>query len=197
MIDYGVGNVASLCRALEVAGARAELTSDPRELRNADAIALPGVGHFGHCATEFGRAGFRAPLLEARAAGIPILGICVGMQLLFEGSEEAADRPGIGLLRGRVSRMREPDRLPQIGWSAVSVKRPHRWLRGVPDGDLFYFIHSYAADAGGDAVLATVDLSGERAAIVGDEGVLGVQFHPERSGAAGIRLLRGFVEAVS
>jgi glutamine amidotransferase len=196
VVDYGVGNLASVRKALAAVGAPAELVPEPTRLGGATAIVLPGVGHFGHCSREFHRAGFGPAIRDARDRGVPILGICVGMQLLFEGSEEAADDPGLGLLRGRVRRMREAARLPQIGWNDVRLRGTHPFLGGIADGDFFYFVHSYAADAKGDAVLATVDFAGERAAIVGAAGLLGVQFHPEKSGAAGLRLLRSWAEAV-
>lgn len=195
--DYGVGNLASVRKALAAVGARAELVSDPEALGEARAIVLPGVGHFGHCAREFRRVGFGPALLGARERGVPILGICVGMQLFFEGSEESVDEPGLGLLAGRVRRMREAARLPQIGWNDVRLRGTHHWLGGVEDGEHFYFVHSYAADAQGDAVLATMDFAGERAAIVGADGLLGLQFHPEKSGPAGLRLLGSWVGALA
>lgn len=195
--DYGVGNLASVRKAFAAVGAQAELVSDPEALGEARAIVLPGVGHFGHCAREFRRAGFGPALHRARDRGVPILGICVGMQLFFEGSEESADEPGLGLLRGRVRRMREAARLPQVGWNEVRLSGRHPWLGAVAEREHFYFVHSYAADARGDAVLATMDFAGDRAAIVGADGLLGVQFHPEKSGPAGLRLLGSWVGALA
>lgn len=196
IVDYGVGNLASVHKALAVVGAPAALVASPAGLRDARAIVLPGVGHFGHCSREFHRAGFAPALREARERGIPILGICVGMQLFFGVSEEAEDEPGLGLLPGRVARMRDVPRLPQIGWNELCLRGTHPWLGGVADGDFVYFVHSYAAEPSPHHLLATVSYGGERAAIVGDEGLLGLQFHPEKSGAAGLRLLRAFAEAV-
>ena len=193
IVDYGVGNLASVRKALAAVGAQAELVSDPDGLGDARAIVLPGVGHFGHCAREFRRAGFGPALRGARERGVPILGICVGMQLFFEGSEESADEPGLGLLRGRVRRMREAARLPQVGWNEVRLSGTHPWLDAVAHRQHFYFVHSYAADAQGDAVLATMEFAGDRAAIVGADGLLGFQFHPEKSGPAGLRLLGSWV----
>ena len=196
IVDYGVGNLASVQKALAKVGAEAALVRDPALLARADALVLPGVGNFGHCAREFHRFGLAAPVREARARGVPILGICVGLQLLFDGSEEDAGEPGLGFLRGRVVKMRDVPRLPQIGWNGLRLQGAHPWLRETRDGDYFYFVHSFVPEAGDErAVLGTVDYGGPRCAIAGEENLLGVQFHPEKSGANGLRLLRCFVES--
>ncbi len=197
IVDYGVGNLASVRKAFAAVGARAELVADPDALLQASAVVLPGVGHFGHCAREFHRAGFGPALRAARQRGVPLLGICVGMQLFFDRSEEAADEPGLGLLPGTVARMRGVPRLPQIGWNQVSLRGAHPWLGGIAGGDYAYFVHSYAAEPATDVVLGTTDYGGERVAIVGDEGLLGVQFHPEKSGPPGLRLLEAFARAAA
>lgn len=197
IVDYGVGNLASVRKAFAAIGARAELVTDAARIGDARAIVLPGVGHFGHCSREFRKAGFAQAMRGARARGVPILGICVGMQLFFGASEEADDEPGLGLLPGRVVRMQGVQRVPQIGWNSVRMHRTHPWLLGVDDGTYFYFVHSYAAEPLAENLVGTVRYGAERAAIVADEGLLGVQFHPERSGSAGLRLLRSFVEAVA
>lgn len=195
IVDYGVGNLASVRKAFAAVGARADLIADPDGLRDATAIVLPGVGNFGHCSREFHRSGFAPGLRAARERGVPILGICVGMQLLFDGSEEDAGEPGLGFYRGAVAKLRGVPRVPQIGWNAVRRTGDHPWLRDVADGDHFYFVHSYAAEPAEDVVLGTVDYGGERVAIVGRDALLGVQFHPEKSGANGLRLLRAFATA--
>ena len=192
IVDYGVGNLASVRKAFAAVGARAELVDAPAGLGDATAIVLPGVGNFGHCSREFHRRGFAPALREARERGVPILGICVGMQLLFDGSEEDAGEPGLGFYRGSVTKLSGVPRVPQIGWNAVRRTGDHPWLRDVADGDHFYFVHSYAAQPVDDVVRGTVDYGGDRAAIVGSDGLLGVQFHPEKSGANGLRLLRAF-----
>jgi len=195
IVDYGVGNLASVRKAFAAVGARAELVRDPAGLRDASAIVLPGVGNFGHCSREFHRFGFAAPVRDARGRGVPILGICVGMQLLFDGSEEDAGEPGLGFYRGSVVKLTGVPRVPQIGWNAVRTIGDHPWLRDVADGDHFYFVHSYAAVPAESVTLGTVDYGGERVAIVGSDRMLGVQFHPEKSGANGLRLLRSFATA--
>ncbi len=193
--DYGVGNLASVRKAFHAVGHDAELVRDPERLRAAGAIVLPGVGHFGHCSREFHRYQLGPAITDARERGVPLLGICVGMQLFFEGSEEADDAPGLGFIAGRVKKMRDVPRLPQIGWNEVRVRAAHPWLAAADDW--YYFVHSYAAGPDADLVIGTVDYGGERAAIVGGAGLLGVQFHPEKSGAAGLRLLETFAEAVA
>ena len=195
IVDYGVGNLASVRKAFAAVGARAELVTRPADLRDANAIVLPGVGNFGHCSREFHGRGFAPALHAARDRGVPILGICVGMQLLFDGSEEDAGEPGLGFYRGSVVKLTGVPRVPQIGWNAVRRTGDHPWLRDVADGDHFYFVHSYAAEPSEDVVRGTVDYGGERVAIVGSDGLLGVQFHPEKSGANGLRLLRAFATA--
>ena len=196
--DYGVGNLASVKKALAAVGAEAVLTREPAVLAKADGIVIPGVGNFGHCSREFHRYDLAAPLREARARGVPLLGICVGMQLFFAGSEEDAGAPGLGFLPGTVVRMRPPGlRVPQIGWNALRLTGAHPWLTDTRDGDHFYFVHSYVPEAGDGVTLGTVDYGGPRCAAAGAPGILGVQFHPEKSGANGLRLLRAFVRAIA
>ena len=195
IVDYGVGNLASVRKALDRVGAEAELVRNPARLADASAIVLPGVGNFGYCSREFHRFGFAPALREARDLGTPILGICVGMQLLFDGSEEDAGEPGLGFYRGTVMKLTGVPRVPQIGWNSVTKRGEHPWLRDVVDGDHFYFVHSYVPESSADITLGTVDYGGPRLAVVGSDRLLGVQFHPEKSGANGLRLLAAFAKA--
>ncbi|MGH2451573.1 MAG: imidazole glycerol phosphate synthase subunit HisH [Candidatus Limnocylindria bacterium] len=197
IVDYGVGNLASVRKAFAAVGARAELVARPERLAQADALVLPGVGHFGHCARELRRRGLHEPVAHAVERGTPLLAICVGLQLLFEGSAEDDRERGLGILPGRVVRMSEAPRLPQIGWNSVSLVGRHPWLQGTADEDYFYFVHSYVPVADDErVVLGTTEYAGSRVAIAGRDGVLGVQFHPEKSSLAGLRLLRAFAASV-
>jgi glutamine amidotransferase len=194
IVDYGVGNLASVERALRRSGAReVRISGEPAVLLSSRALVLPGVGHFGHCSVELRRRGLDATVRDARGRGIPMLGLCVGMQLFFESSEEDVSAPGLGFYRGTVRRLAEGARVPHTGWNTVQLRRAHPWLERVPREGHFYFVHSYAADPIDDVVLATTDYGTAIPAIVGGDGLLGVQFHPEKSSRMGQRLLEGFV----
>ena len=197
IVDYGVANVPNVERALRRAGAAdVRVTRSHAELLAARAIVLPGVGHFGHCARELRRFGLDAMIRVAHDRGIPLLGLCVGMQLFFDDSEEDPGTPGLGLVRGHVRRLQGNVRVPHTGWNEVATSRPHPWLAGVPDGAYFYFVHSYAVHPeNGDTVVGTVDHAGSVTAAVASNGMLGLQFHPEKSGAMGVGVLRSFVHA--
>ena len=198
IVDYGVGNLANVERAMRRAGAREiAVTDDAAAIRTAAAIVLPGVGHFGHCARELRGRGLEAPVREAHARGAALLGLCVGMQLLFEESEEDPAARGLGLARGTVRRLRGAVRVPHTGWNEVRLRRAHPWLGGLADGGHFYFVHAYAPEAACDAAIATTDHGAAFASIVAGDGFLGLQFHPEKSSLLGTRLLHGFVQAVS
>ena len=194
IVDYGVGNLASVERALRRAGASdVRITCDHGEIVGAGAVVLPGVGHFGHCSRELHRLRLDVAVREARAREVPLLGLCVGMQLFFEASEEDGDAPGLGFYCGTVRRLGDGARVPHTGWNSVRIRAAHPWLAGVPDGGHFYFVHSYVADPEDDVVLATTEYGSDIPAIVGGNGLLGVQFHPEKSSRMGERLLEGFV----
>jgi glutamine amidotransferase len=198
IVDYGVGNLANVERALRRAGASDVRVTDQREaLLESRAIVLPGVGHFGHCARELASRGLDSTIRDARARAIPLLGLCVGMQLFFESSEEDATVRGLALLPGTVRRLRGEVRVPHTGWNAVRVRRAHPWLRNVPDGSHFYFVHGYAPSSSGMGVVATTEHGTDFGSIVGGDGILGVQFHPEKSSHMGTRLLQGFVQSVA
>jgi glutamine amidotransferase len=199
VVDYGVGNLASLEAALRRAGADdVRITRSHVDILAAKAVVLPGVGRFGHCASELRRLGLDVVVRLAHDRGIPLLGLCVGMQLLFDESEEDPGTPGLGLCRGRVRRLRGDVRVPHTGWNQVRIVRSHPWLAGVPDEAYFYFVHSYAVEPLDErAIVGTVDHGGALTAAVGGDGMLALQFHPEKSGAMGTAALRSFVLATA
>ena len=195
VLDYGAGNLRSAQRALARAGAAVTVTDDPRAAEDADIVVVPGVGRFAQCVRRFHVAGFAALVAGRVDAGRPVLGICVGLQILYEGSDEDPAVPGLGLLPGRVRRLPAGVRVPHMGWNTVRAVRPDPLLDGV-DGRQAYFVHSYAADADGDHVVAVTDHGGDFAAVVRAGAVMGTQFHPEKSGDVGARLLDNLVPAV-
>ena len=197
IVDYGIGNLGSVTKGFRRAGAEVELTGDPALLRRADALVLPGDGAFGATMAEIDRRGLVPLLREAVAAGTPLLGICIGMQVLFEESEEHGRHQGLGLLPGRVRRFDDSLTVPHMGWNTLRARRAHPLLDGVADGSHVYFVHSYYCDAAEDVVIATSDYGQDFAAIVGRGPVLGLQFHPEKSQAVGQRLVANFVAGVA
>jgi glutamine amidotransferase len=197
IVDYGIGNLGSVTKGFAAAGAETLLTGDPASLRQAEALVLPGDGAFGATMDEIRTRDLVGVLLDAAAAGTPLLGICIGMQLLFEESEEHGRHPGLGLLPGRVRRLDEGTlSVPHMGWNRLKRTRPHPLLEGLEDGAYVYFVHSYFCDAPEDVVVATTDYGRDFAAIVGRDHVLGVQFHPEKSQAVGLRMVKNFVRYV-
>jgi glutamine amidotransferase len=195
IIDYGVGNLRSVEKAFHAGGAEAVVTSDERDLRAAERLVLPGVGAFRACMEALNARGFDELVRERVEDGTPLLGVCVGMQMLFEESEEFGTTRGLGLLRGRVRRFPEGLRVPQVGWNQVGWRKSHALARGIEDESFFYFVHSYFCDASDDAdVLGRTEYGATYASVVARSNVCGVQFHPEKSQAAGLRLLKNFVE---
>ena len=199
IIDYGVGNLFSLRRSLEYVGAQAVVSGDEAVLRSVGKLILPGVGAFGDAAAKLRATGLDRLVLEEAAAGKPLLGICLGMQLLFEESEEYGLHKGLGLLPGRVVAMegRLPAGLPipHIGWNGLTLTNPACPLfRDTKDGDCVYFVHSYYAEGCGDALAATAEYGRDLTATVWRDNVFGCQFHPEKSGPVGLAMLRAFVE---
>lgn len=189
LLDYGVGNLHSIRKALEKAGADVALTSDPADLLRAKAIVLPGVGAFGDAAAEL--ASMRDALLEALAGGTPLLGICLGMQLLFESSEESPGARGLGYIRGRVKKLHH-DVLPQIGWNVVSfVEDP--LFDGLGEGTHVYYVNSYAPAPEEPVTIATTTYGSTFTAVVRKRNAWGAQFHPEKSGEAGLQMLSNFI----
>ncbi len=199
MVDYGSGNLRSVARALVRSGLEPLVTSDPTAVLHADAVVLPGVGAFADAATSLAAKGLDQAVLRAIEAGKPYLGLCLGLQLLFEESEEHGRSKGLGLLRGRVARFPEqaPDgsklRVPHIGWNEVAFRGRHPMLERLPARDFFYFVHGYRAVAADpETVVGTTDYGGPFAAAVATERIFAVQFHPEKSQEAGRRLLDAF-----
>jgi imidazole glycerol-phosphate synthase subunit HisH len=194
--DYGIGNLGSVTKAFRHAGAEVQLTGDPDVLRRADALVLPGDGAFAATQAEIERRGLVPVLREAVEKGKPLLGICIGMQLLFEESEEHGRHRGLGFLPGRVRRFEGDLPVPHMGWNRLRARRAHPILEGLADGSHVYFVHSYYCDAPEDVVIASSDYGRDFAAIVGQGSVLGVQFHPEKSQDVGLRMVASFVTMV-
>jgi imidazole glycerol-phosphate synthase subunit HisH len=198
ILDYGMGNLRSVEKAFEHVGAEPEITSDPERIRAAAALVLPGVGAFPKAMQAIHERGLHALVDERRAAGVPILGICLGMQLLFERSVELGGADGLGLLPGEVRELDAPGlKVPQIGWNAVAWKRESPLIDGLPDPTAFYHVHSFAPVASNGVVLGTADYGAEFVSAVARDGVYGVQFHPEKSGPDGLALLRNFTALAS
>jgi glutamine amidotransferase len=201
ILDYGVGNLKSVHKALEHIGAEATVSSDPEVLDAARGVVLPGVGAFGDAMLNLKRRGLVAPLLRQVSRGKPLLGICLGMQLLFEESEEMGLHQGLGLLPGKVVRFPEGSlTVPHVGWNQLRLAGRGTGggiLEGIPDGAYAYFVHSYyvAPEEPGD-VLATTEYGPEFAAVVGRGEIWGAQFHPEKSQEVGLALLENYVSLV-
>jgi imidazole glycerol-phosphate synthase subunit HisH len=196
VLDYGIGNLGSVLKAFRHVGAEAALLTDPAEAGGADALVVPGDGAFRAAMEEIEGRGFGDLLRSAAAAGRPVLGICIGMQILFEESSEHGRHRGLGLLPGRVTRIETTLPVPHMGWNRLRQRRAHPLFDGVADGAHVYFVHSYKCEADPSVLLATTDYDGEVAAIVGRGSVLGVQFHPEKSQGVGLALIRNYVATV-
>jgi glutamine amidotransferase len=197
ILDYGMGNLRSVEKALERVGARPEVTSDHGRVRAADGIVLPGVGAFPKAMEAVRAVGLDELLRERVDAGVPAIGLCLGMQLLFESTTELGGAEGIGLLEGSVEELEAPGlKVPQIGWNPVSWRRSDTLNADLPDPCAFYHVHSFAPKpAREEDVLGTAEYGGEFASAVSRPPLYGVQFHPEKSGADGLRLLGNFVRS--
>ena len=199
VVDYGVNNLRSVVRALAAGGHDATLTADPDTVRAADRVLMPGVGHFGQAVANLARSGLGDAVRDTARAGRPVMGICLGLQLFLETSEEAPGLPGLGLLTGSVRRFTVDLPIPHVGWALVAptaLGRRHPVVgRVLPDADFFYHVHSYhPAGVAEDAVLATGDYGYVFPTLIGRDNVIGAQFHPEKSQRAGIALLGAFAE---
>jgi glutamine amidotransferase len=195
VLDYGIGNLRSAQKALEHVGADARLTADPDEIRAAHGVVLPGVGAFGRCMDALRDAGLDTLAIEAARAGRPFFGICVGMQLLYEGSDEDPDATGLGLLPGRVRLLPEGQKRPQMQWNTLDIIGEPPLFAGLERPVWVYFVHSYAAEPH-DGVVATCDYGGPVVAAVQRDNLWAVQFHPEKSSGAGLAMLRNFVTSL-
>jgi glutamine amidotransferase len=196
IVDYGIGNLGSVIKAFRHVGAETVLSGDPAVLREAEALVLPGDGAFGATMDGVRERGLVPVLKERAEAGTPLLGICIGMQLLFEESEEHGRHAGLGLLPGRVRRFGGDLPVPHMGWNSLHPRREHALLDGIADGAHVYFVHSYFCDAAEDVVVATSDYGVDFPAVVARGSVLGVQFHPEKSQAVGLRMVENFVRSL-
>lgn len=198
VIDYGVGNLFSLCSSLEQIGADSVVTSDPKIIKKADKILLPGVGAFRDAIKKLRDSGLDKVIIDEVKAGKPILGICLGMQMLFEKSYEYGEYEGLGLLKGSVVPMQgvipSELKIPHIGWNALHIVKEHPIFKYVKQNDHVYFVHSYYATDCEDSLLATAEYGKELTSAVALDNVAGTQFHPEKSGDIGLSILKAFVE---
>jgi glutamine amidotransferase len=193
VLDYGMGNLRSVQKALEHVGAQPEITRDAERIRAASALVLPGVGAFPKAMQAVREHGLDALVHERVEAGVPVLGICLGMQLLFERSSELGGADGLGLLRGEVRQLDAPGlKIPQIGWNEVRWRHESPLTRGLAATTAFYHVHSFAPVAQNGIVLGTAEYGREFVSAVAGDGIYGVQFHPEKSGPDGLALLRNF-----
>jgi glutamine amidotransferase len=193
IVDYGIGNLGSVTKAFRHAGAETVLTADPAVLAAADALVMPGDGAFGATMDEIRRRDLVRPLRQAVDSGRLLVGICIGMQILFDESEEHGRHEGLGLLPGRVRRFEGPLPVPHMGWNRLHPRGTHPLFDGIASGAHVYFVHSYWCDAPEDVVLASSDYGIDFPAIVGRGNVLGVQFHPEKSQGVGLRMVANIV----
>ncbi len=198
IIDYGVGNLFSLRSSFGMLGEEAEVTADPERIARADRVILPGVGAFADAADKLRATGLDRAVREEAATGKPLLGICLGMQLLFDKSYEYGEHEGLGLLRGEIrpiaERIPEGLKIPQMGWNALKIVRNSPLLKNTAEGEYVYFVRSYGAVNCEDSLLAVTEYGAELTACVGKGNVFGCQFHPEKSCEVGLRILKAFCE---
>ena len=198
LIDYGVGNLFSLKSSLSAVGAEAIVTSDLSAIKRADKLILPGVGAFGDAALKLREGGLAETVVSEVSRGKPILGICLGMQLLFERSYEYGEYDGLGLLDGEIRPIADvipgEYKIPHIGWNSLRFKKECKLFKYIDDGDFVYFVHSFYATCCGDALAAVTEYGAELTAAVAKDNLFGCQFHPEKSGDVGLRILKSFCE---
>ena len=193
VVDYGMGNLLSVLKAFERVGRPARIVRTARELNTSDKLVLPGVGAFGQAMENLAQRGLLAPLRDAIADRTPLLGICLGLQLLFDRSEEHGNHEGLGLLRGDVTRLPSTVKVPHIGWNQLAIVRKSPLLDGIPDDAFFYFVQSfYVRPENVACVVGATDYGLPFASVVEEDHIFGVQFHPEKSQQVGLRLLANF-----
>ena len=198
IVDYGVGNLFSLKSSLCMIGEEVQVSRDPDVIHLADRLILPGVGAFEDAAEKLRESGLDQIIRKEAGSGKPLLGICLGMQLLFERSYEYGIHDGLGLLKGEIRPIAEKIpasfKIPQMGWNALNIKKESGILKDIREGEYVYFVHSYSATGCGDSLIAVTDYGAELTACVEKDNIIGCQFHPEKSGDTGIRILKNFCE---
>ncbi|MEW6059658.1 MAG: imidazole glycerol phosphate synthase subunit HisH [Actinomycetota bacterium] len=197
ILDYGMGNLRSVSRAIAHVGGAAEVTDDARTAGDADALVVPGVGHFGACMRNLRERGLDELVREVAGSGRPVFGVCVGMQVLLDGSEEDATASGLGLISGRSRRLPPTVKVPHMGWNAVRWTEAHPYVSGIPSGTRFYFVHSYAPDITVGTTVGVTEHGRPFSAAIAVENVFATQFHPEKSGDAGLAIYETFVREVA
>ncbi len=206
VIDYGLGNLRSVAKALETAGAEVDVTNNPKNIANAKAIVFPGVGAFHKGMQNLEKSDILPALIKSIKEGVPFLGLCLGLQLLFTESEEHGIHQGFDLIKGSVKRFKPKLKVPHMGWNEVKLKMKNEKLKideklkifeGIPDNSYFYFVHSYYVEPEDkDIIIATTDYGIEFASAINKDNVWGLQFHPEKSGEIGLKILENFVKYV-
>jgi len=198
IVDYRMGNLHSVQKACAVAGLKSKIISRAKEIRSASAVILPGVGAFGQAMQHLAKQHLLGALKEAAFSGKPFLGICLGMQLLFERSEEFGRHEGLGIFPGRVRPFPKHLKVPHMGWNSLSIKKRNPFLYGIADGTYMYFVHSFYCDSKDpDIVLATTAYGIEVAAVVGRQNIYATQFHPEKSQTAGLKVYHNFARLLA
>lgn len=198
IIDYGAGNLMSVKKALDYIGAKSTITSDPAEIEKADSVILPGVGAFGDAMDSMRSRGLDGAIKKAAVSGKPFLGICLGLQLLFAHSDESPDASGLGLLNGDISLIPNNSglKVPHIGWNSIEIRENSRLFSGIENGSYFYFVHSYYLNGADESDVAATTEYGVKIECAIERGnMFATQFHPEKSGSAGLQVLKNFIAA--
>ncbi len=196
VVDYGMGNLHSVARAVERVGGTPHVTDDPVEVSKADALVVPGVGRFGACMRNLTRQGLDTAIRGFAASERPVFGVCLGMQVLFKRSEEDPEK-GLGIIPGQARKLPPTVKVPHMGWNTVHWVEPHPYVEGIPNDTRFYFVHSYAADAVAGVTVGATDYGRPFSAAIAKGNVFATQFHPEKSGDAGLAIYEAFVKAVA